>query len=76
MMANETWRATTAKCPYYARSNARTITCSPTGGDNDEVRRRLKSNEDCAEWFKSFCARWYFKCVCYKIIEQFLEEKP
>ena len=72
-MANESWRAGIARCPHYVRSNARTVTCSPTGDENDEIRRRLKSSEDCTAWFKQYCARRYSKCPCYQIIDKVLE---
>ena len=71
-MANEAWRAGIARCPHYMRSNARTITCSITGDDGDEIRRRLKTSEDCASWFKRFCARRYSLCPCCQIIEKVL----
>lgn len=76
MMANEAWRAINARCPHYVRSNARCITCSPTGAEDDEIRRRLPSYDACAKWFKVYCSRRYSLCPCYKIIEMVQEGDP
>lgn len=72
-MANEVWRGMNARCPHYVRSNARTVTCSPTGEENDEIRRRLPDAESCSKWFRYYCARRYSLCPCYQIIDKVLE---
>lgn len=68
-MANTTWRAINARCPFYRRSNALCITCSPSDESTREMRHKLASEEDCSDWFRAYCSRRYTQCIYYSIID-------
>lgn len=76
-MANTTWRAINARCPYYRRSNTLCITCSPSDEDEREVRHKLRSEAECDEWYRAYCSRRYTQCAYFSMMELLaVEEKP
>lgn len=72
-MANTTWRATKARCPFYCGSTNRCITCADEGGD--KIRRRFRTDRACADWFRRFCAQKFKSCSVYEMIRKEIEAK-
>lgn len=67
-MANTAWRSVTARCPHYARSNARCITCAITEDGARELRNKLETPQDCDRYFREHCMRRYQSCIFYMLI--------
>ena len=71
---NTRWRDINARCPYYVRSSALFITCSKNlmAEKREDVRRRFRSDEQCEEHFRAYCARRYSACIIYQLIDKIL----
>ena len=73
-MANTAWRNVKARCPFFIRSNNRTITCQGAGKAL-ESRQRYRNEASCGDVFGRFCATNYAKCPMYRLHEMALEEQ-